>query len=59
MALLKFLRPIWVDDGKYLMNGDTMPAKDESENIVAWKGQAVFLRSNLIQGRIWSRINIK
>ena len=52
MALLKFLRPIWVDDGKYLMNGDTMPAKDESENIVAWKGQAVFLRSNLIQGRI-------
>ena len=54
MALLKYLRPLWVDDDKYLMNGDTMPAKDESENIVAWKGQAVFLkkRSNLIQGRI-------
>ena len=58
MTLLKYLRSIWVDDDKYLMNGDTMPAKDESENTVAWKGQAVFLKKGQTSFKVEFDINI-
>ena len=56
---MKYLRSIWVDDDKYLMNGDTMPAKDESENIVAWKGQAVFLKKGQTSFKVAFDINIE